>query len=576
MAFVVEVIFSTYLCFMKVVFYTRVSTEAQDVERQNADLLEYSKSKKYEVVRIFTEIISGARTRKQRPEMTNLLKYIEENKDINGVLVTELSRLGRNTLDVLDILGKLATKKVWVYSLSNNLCTHNEDGTENPTTKLTLTLLSGISTLERETIKDRSESGIRKAIGEGKWLGGKYLPYGYYREDKKLKIDDVEKEIIELIFELYLNGNGTKKIANELNRRLIPTRYNKCVTKPIKINGFEKLGKDFKWKDGTVYSILTNPTYIGKKIGKGLIEGKYLSSPKIIDEEIFLKVQHLLKTSVKPKKKKFFYLFDNQLKCGVCGLSYHPHKRLNNKDNRFICLSKRYNNSCNNHGISIPKLNDAVWSLLRHSEKELKIILESNSNRDEIESELKKNLENRIILHKELKSIESRESKLVMLLLDGNIDRKIYDEQFHKLKNQKVNQKGLIDVIDSEIASQKFILEKQNDVNRQLRNIKDDRNLLKKAIKNVVETIKIYPVQDNEFIEKKNPQDKFVYVEVLTYANKTNPLKFCISQRSNMILFPENVDYDKPTNCFIPKIIEEEEEGGYFVSKTLYHLTCLD
>ena len=344
---IVEVNFIS-LYIMKVVIYTRVSTISQDVERQSNELLEYCNYKGYEVVKEFTEIVSGTKTRKQRVEMSKLLDFIDKSGDINGVLVWELSRLGRNTLDVLEILGTLSEKKIWVYSKKDNLCTLNEDGTESPTTKLTLTLLSGISTLERETIVSRSVSGLRNAVDSGNWLGGKYLPYGYKRKEKKLVIDDEERKVVELIFDLYMKGEGTKKIANELNRQKIQTRYNKSVSESITINGLTKDGKDFKWRDGTVYAILTNALYIGKKLGKGKIEGKMLSSPSILDEELFLAVQHRLQNTPKPKRKKLFYLFDDQLRCGVCNKSYFPHKRTNNKDSRYICLSRRYDEACSN------------------------------------------------------------------------------------------------------------------------------------------------------------------------------------------------------------------------------------
>jgi DNA invertase Pin-like site-specific DNA recombinase len=562
---------------MKVVIYTRVSTISQDVERQSKELLDYCKYKGYEVVREFTETVSGSKTRIQRVEMSKLMDFIEKTGDINGVLVWELSRLGRNTLDVLEILSNLTERKIWVYSKKDNLCTLNEDGTESPTTKLTLTLLSGISTLERETIISRSVSGLRNAVDSGNWLGGKYLPYGYRRLDKKLVEDEEEKKVVELIFNLYISGEGTKKIANELNRRKIPTRFNKSVTKTITINGIKKNPEDFKWRDGTIYSILTNPTYIGKKIGKGKIEGKPISSPVLIDEDIFKSVQFKLTNTPKTKRKKFFYLFDNQLRCGVCNRSYFPHKRESMKDNRFICLSKRYNESCCNYGISITKLSNAVWSLLRHNTIELQSILQNNSNKEELEQKVQKHKIRKEEVIKEQKVIEKKEKNIVNLLLDDKIDRKLYDEYFSSINNEKRNLKGLIEETDSEIASLMFLLEKQSDINRQLRNIKDDARLLKKAIQNVVERVVIYPVMQDDFPYLVNKSDKFIYVEVFTFINNEKPLRFCISQRSKDILFPTYMEYEKTSYSFVSKESEEEEEEGEgFEIMKLYHLSSLD
>ncbi len=250
---------------MKVIIYGRVSTISQDVERQIEELKTLCQVKNYEIVQVYTETISGIKTRKERKEISKLLEYVSQNKDIKGVLVWELSRLGRNTLDMLDIINQLTLRGIWVYSKKENLSTLDEDGTENPTTKLTMTILSGVSTMERDTILSRSISGVKNTVSNGNWLGGKYLPYGYRRENKKLVIDEDESKVIQMIFSWYLEGKGTKIISNQLNKQKILTRYNKSLTKSIIINDIEKNSEDFKWRDGTVYSILTNPVYIGKK-----------------------------------------------------------------------------------------------------------------------------------------------------------------------------------------------------------------------------------------------------------------------------------------------------------------------
>ena len=67
-------------------------------------------------------------------------------------------------------------------------------------------------------------SGLENAIKKGHWTGGKFMPLGYKRVEKKLVIDEEESEIVKDIFNLYLSGLGTKRIARELNKRKIPTR----------------------------------------------------------------------------------------------------------------------------------------------------------------------------------------------------------------------------------------------------------------------------------------------------------------------------------------------------------------
>ena len=564
---------------MKVLIYGRVSTISQDVTRQIEELSDYCESQNLEVVKIFTETISGTKTRKQRKEINQLLEYVSKNKEIKGILIWELSRLGRNTLDVLNTINELTSRRIWVYSKKENLYTLNQDGTEDPTTKLTLTILSGVSTLERETTVSRSISGLRKTVMDGNWVGGKFLPYGYKRQDKKLIIDEEESEVIKLIFKLYLEGNGTKKISNELNKLKISTRYNKSVSSVI-INDIEKKGVDFTWKDGTVYSILTNPVYIGNKIGKGTIEGLKIFSPRIISDEDFKLVQTKLKNSTTKHKTKFFYLFDKILKCGVCGRNYHPHKRLSNKDNRYICLSKRYGESCNNYGISIPKMNDGVWSLLRHDKNELRNILKFNSTKEELEKEISDlSLEIKSLI-KEKNKIERKEKQLVELLLEEQIDREIYNKKYLSLsKDKEIINKNLIET-ESLLKTKKKYKSKQDNLSSQLRGIKDDKRLLKRTINNIVDKIVIHPILEHNLNIKINKQDKFVYVEVFTFINDKFPLVFIISQRSNKIIFPKLGEYDTSTNKLeigrLDKSFEGEEEEKELNIRELFHLKSLD
>lgn len=565
---------------MKVVIYGRVSTISQDVERQTDELKTYCNSMGYEVFKVFTETISGVKSRKQRTEMNQLLEFIKVEKDVRGVLVWELSRLGRDTVDVLTIIKELTERKIWLRSYNDNLTTLNPDGTENDTSSLTLTILSGVSSLERKTIKERTISGMRKSVSDGKWLGGKFLPYGYRKEEKKLVIDDEESEVIRLIFDLYLKGNGTKKISNELNKRKIPTRYNKSVDS-IKINKIEKKGTDFIWKDGTIYSILTNPIYIGKKVGRNKIEGLKLVSPSIVDENQFLFVQDKLSSQVR-KPTKFFYLFNKVIKCGVCGRNYHPHKRVNNKDNRYICLSKRYNESCCNYGISIPKLQDGVWSILRNNDNEINNILKVNTNTETLDKEINELEEFKLSIIESLKRNDKQGKTLLDLYLDDRVDKNLYNERYLTLNKQKNKLSIELKECVEDLEFKNKYKVKQSNVEFQLRSIKDDKRILKRVVDNVILKIIIYPVISHNFekFTSVNKQDNYLFVDVFTYINDTTPISFIISQRTDKIYLPEHSEFNRDSYSLeigrnrIKYDGEEEEET--IELRKLFHLTSLD
>ena len=164
---------------INVIIYSRVSTYSQDNSRQEGELENLCKKEGFNVIKKISEVVSGKISWKLR----KLSMVLSPQYKIDGVVVWELSRLGRNTKDVLEIIEELNKKNIWVYSKKENIRTLDENGKESPTSKLLLTVLSGIADLERDTIIERNSSGIKKSVQDGRWTGGKYLPYGYKKEN---------------------------------------------------------------------------------------------------------------------------------------------------------------------------------------------------------------------------------------------------------------------------------------------------------------------------------------------------------------------------------------------------------
>lgn len=551
----------------KVIIYARVSTSQQDTLRQEEKLEEYCRVNNYEVVEKITEKISGTKSWEERE-----LREVFGNKDFDGILVLELSRLGRNTQDVLTIISKLTAQKIWVQSISNNnIRTLDDNGKEDPIAKMMLTILSGIAELERNTILERSASGLNTSVKRGNWTGGKYLPYGYKRVDKKLEIEEEEAKVVKRIFKLHRIGNGTTRIAGILNQEKVPTRYNKSVKTPVKVSGLLRDGSSFKWASGTIYSILTNRVYIGEKEGTNSLTGLFLSSPPIIEKEEFESAQVELKNNNSRTSTRFLYILHGKTKCGICGRTYYPHKRISNKDNTYKCLSKRYGEKCDNFGIGIPRLNNAIWTALRTNQQELENILNESRSKfglREVVSELKGKIK---YLELEIDEVKKREYKVIELYVSGSFDKGTLDKTHNSLKNELAILTSELSAVSSELAEKRLILSKQNTASNLLKRIKDDAHVLKRTFERVITKVVIYPVvtksTEGMFLNK---QDKLVYVELFTFLNLESPISFVISQRTNMILFveQEKVIYNKKTmdlSLVINNQLggeEEEEEGG--------------
>ena len=167
----------------KVVLYCRVSTQVQDYERQVSDLTQFAKKHQWEIAETFTEKISGAKKNDERKELTSLLSYARV-RYINRVLVTELSRLGRDTLQVLAAIDMLNKAKVSLYIMNYNIETLTPDGKVNPMSQFMITLLAEVARMERRTIKERMASGYNNFRANGGKVGRKT---GYRKSDEDFR-----------------------------------------------------------------------------------------------------------------------------------------------------------------------------------------------------------------------------------------------------------------------------------------------------------------------------------------------------------------------------------------------------
>lgn len=167
----------------KVVLYCRVSTQVQDYERQVSDLTQFAKKHQWEIAETFTEKISGAKKNNERKELASLLSYARVHY-INRVLVTELSRLGRDTLQVLAAIDMLNKAKVSLYIMNYNIETLTPDGKVNPMSQFMITLLAEVARMERRTIKERMASGYNNFRVNGGKVGRKT---GYRKSDEDFR-----------------------------------------------------------------------------------------------------------------------------------------------------------------------------------------------------------------------------------------------------------------------------------------------------------------------------------------------------------------------------------------------------
>ena len=156
------------------VIYARVSSigDRQNTDRQISDLLDYVSFKNLEISKIYEEHISGAKKNTERPVLQEAIEYCKSNH-ISILLVSELSRLGRNAFEVLATVKDLIDSGVNLYMQKEQLTLLDSEGKPTMFAPIMIATLSTCAQLERENIKFRLNSGRKLYIERGGKLGRK-------------------------------------------------------------------------------------------------------------------------------------------------------------------------------------------------------------------------------------------------------------------------------------------------------------------------------------------------------------------------------------------------------------------
>ncbi|MDJ0904219.1 MAG: recombinase family protein [Xenococcus sp. MO_188.B8] len=181
----------------KVAIYCRVSTTDQSCSRQERDLLDYAQKAGYSVVGVWKETGSGTKNnRTQRKEVMSLAQA----RKIDGILVTELTRWGRSTIDLITTLQDLAHWGVSVIAT-----TGLQFDLTTPQGKLIASVMASLAEFERDLVRERVRSGLAAAKAKGKKLGR--------RPGQRVKADKYGPKVLQMVSE----GHSYRYIARELN-----------------------------------------------------------------------------------------------------------------------------------------------------------------------------------------------------------------------------------------------------------------------------------------------------------------------------------------------------------------------
>lgn len=181
----------------KVAIYCRVSTTDQSCERQEWELRRYAERADFDVIGIWKEVASGAKD--QRPERKKIM-VLAQRRVIDAILVTELTRWGRSTLDLVQSIHDL---QAWQVSLIAQ--TGLQFDVRTPQGKLVATLMAGLAEFERDLLRERVRSGIMAAKARGVVFGR--------RLGQRVKSDKLAPKVLALV----AIGNSYRQIGRQLD-----------------------------------------------------------------------------------------------------------------------------------------------------------------------------------------------------------------------------------------------------------------------------------------------------------------------------------------------------------------------
>lgn len=411
--------------------YHRLSAEEYGTEESNSisnqkKVIDYYLADKKDITIYKSYVDDGyTGTDFNRPAFKEMLKDIERGK-INGVIIKDLSRLGRNYIEVDNFI----EETVPYYNLRFISVNDNVDSYKNPNlmASLEIPFKSLINEGYAKDISKKMRSSLVATKKSGDFVG-KYAPFGYLKDEEdchRLIIDEDAAKVVKKIFNLALKGKSKQEIISELEMKniLTPSVY-MLERHNVKVS---KIGK--KWNTKMIDSILKNKMYIGSLVqGKRtrishkvhnivrVAEEDWIISndthKPIIKEKIFNQVQDILyDRNVKVNKKGKFNKYSGFLKCSECGCNLYriTRPKQGNKIVYYYCSTYINSKKCNKHYILEKEVDEMVLKILNKYIElvcDIKEIIKKNISFSQIEydSELKKI--RMVEIDKELKKYQS-------------------------------------------------------------------------------------------------------------------------------------------------------------------------
>lgn len=486
---------------MKIAAYCRVSTEKEaqidSLEKQIEFFNEFTKKNGYELYKLYAdEGISGKQI-KHRKQFQQMMQDAKAKK-FDKVVVKDVSRFARNTVDLLQSVRELKSYNVQVDFLNNGEVM--EGGSE-----FILTILGAMAQQESANMSKRVKFGKDITAQKGRVPN---LVFGYDKipnERYTLKINEEEAKIVKEIFESYVyKGIGTTKIAWDLNDRGIRTKKTKS-----------------KWVQTSIVRMLKNPIYTGRVTNKksevtDFITGTRKDLPeeewivverpemRIISDELFNRAQDILaqrsnEFKLNNKREKTEYVFSTLIYCKHCGYSFRRIKRKYTADGpeyiRWVCSGR--NSMGVNHCPNTTVIDEE--ELLNAIKKYLKSIISNKKNfMKAVEKEFEKitklresNERSEESLLKEIEKVTTKKQKYMEMFQNEIINIQELKQYTAPLNEDISRLERELKLITSEIK-EKDVLEKE--LSKTIKTVDDilnNKTITNAMLKTIIDVIEV-------------------------------------------------------------------------------------
>lgn len=482
---------------MNIAAYCRVSTDKSDqlnsLETQKEFFLEYTKRTGDNLIKLYAdEGISGTKI-KNRKEFQRMLADAE--KDLfDMVVVKDISRFARNTVDLLQSVRRLKSLGIKTQFLTANM-------TSMGNSEFVLTIFGALAQEESANTSKRIKFGKKMNAEKGRVPN---IVFGYDKtigDYFNLSINENEAKAIRQIFQWYTEeGYGGSKIANMLNERGTKTK------------------RGNNWSQNSVCRILTNEIYTGKIInGKEEIadfltgqrkekdESEWLVTLRpelrIIEDEVFDKAQDILKGrhdsfKITHERQSNKYLFSTLIKCKECGWSFRRTVRqYKNTYVRWVCSghNEKGADSCPNavtvdEEELIQALQEYFQEILSKKKKVINYVINEFQRVYKAKDE---NIECEKQLNAELNKLRKSREKYMDMYTDDLISREELNEKIGGMRKEIERLENELKMVSYHLTKGEQLEAILNGTFRQLEDITDVHEMTNAQLKRLINKIEV-------------------------------------------------------------------------------------